>query len=178
MVNLAPQREDTRKDIDLVQLTRRMIRTLEEQLGRTLPFVATIHNADHSPLRHMHGIFLLHGGRLSPKQFQDLRVIATTTATEEAARQRRMLDRVRENPRLRLLAQAYAKSRPHGLTRDVRTPKPGRARGIKQLFLQQGCSYCGYGQKTGIPKWRTSCPSCHRPLNRAHTLRLTREVSA
>jgi hypothetical protein len=167
MVNLDPKREDARKDIDLVHLTRKMIRTLEEKLGRSLPFAAVIHNADHSPLRHMHGLFLLQGGRLTRQQFVALRLIATSTATEEARRQRRLRDLVRENPRVRFLTQAYVRTRPQE-----------KIRGVKPLQLQHGCTHCGYGQMMGIPKWRTYCPSCRKPLNRARPLQLTREVSA
>jgi hypothetical protein len=175
MINLDPTREDSRKDIDLVRLTRHTIRVLEARLGRQLPFAATIHNADHSPLRHMHGIFLLQQ-RLSRAQFYELRRLAWHTATAEARRQRRLLDLVRENPRLRFLAQARLLTQPRRLTQTVSAQRRDRA--YRPLRLQHGCHHCGYGQVTGIPTWRTSCPSCRTPLKKEQALRLTREVSA
>ncbi|HMA89041.1 MAG TPA: hypothetical protein VKP89_09900, partial [Burkholderiales bacterium] len=59
-----PKHEDSRKDLDLPFITRRTIRKLEKAVGRRLFFVAAVHNADHTPIRHVHGIFLV-SGRLS-----------------------------------------------------------------------------------------------------------------
>jgi hypothetical protein len=169
MINLDPKREDTRKDIDLPRVTRHTIRVLEARLNRQLPFAATVHNADHTPLRHMHGMFLLQG-RLSREQFRQLRQIAWATATAEARRQRRMLDLVRENPRLRFLVQARSHTQARALLQADLWPQQGRA--PKPLRLQHGCYHCGYGQFTGIPSYRLSCPSCHRPLTQENTQRV------
>jgi hypothetical protein len=63
-------------------------------------------------------------------------------------------------------------------TRAQAVPVKRRDRAVKPLQMQHGCYHCGYGQFTGIPRYRLSCPSCHKPLNPEQTLRLTREVSA
>jgi hypothetical protein len=86
-----PKREDRFKDLDLEHLTRKTIRQLQEQLGRPLEFIATIHD-DHAPHRHMHGILILQG-KLSREDFTLLR----DSATQEARLQRRTLDVAREN---------------------------------------------------------------------------------
>src|SRR5437763_2289878 len=102
MINLDPKREDTYKDVDLEHITRQTILALERQLGLRLPFAAVIHPADHTLLRHVHGIFLL-PRRLSKEAFRTLRQVAWTTATAHAQLQRRARDRVLANPRYRSL---------------------------------------------------------------------------
>ena len=69
MLNFDPVREDTYKDLDIQHITRQTISHLGKLLGRDLQFVATVHNADHTPLRHVHGFFLVQG-RLSREKFQ------------------------------------------------------------------------------------------------------------
>ena len=86
-----PKREDSYKDLDLQHITRKTIRQLQEQLGRPVQFIATIHD-DHAPHRHVHGILMMQG-RLSREDFKFLR----ETATQEAKFQRRTLDLAREN---------------------------------------------------------------------------------
>jgi hypothetical protein len=58
MISPDPRSEDTNKDLDLPHITRRTIRKLEKAIGRRLFFVAAVHN-DHTPLRHVHGNFLV-----------------------------------------------------------------------------------------------------------------------
>jgi hypothetical protein len=110
MINLDPAKEDSYKDLDLPHITRQTILALERQLGLTLPFAAVLHPADHSPLRHVHGIFLL-PRRLSKAAFRTLRQLAWTTATAQARLQRRARDRVLANPRNRSLPLHRARTR-------------------------------------------------------------------
>jgi hypothetical protein len=153
-----PQREDTRKDLDLWELTCKTLTQVNVLLSRDVPFVATVH-ADHTPLRHVHGFFLING-RLTKAEFAHLRAL-WKTAREEALRQRRVLDRLRENPRFRALTRALARLRP-------RRPQM-RRRSYRPLRLQSGCTACGYGQFTGIPADRIACPVCHQRLTRDRT---------
>jgi hypothetical protein len=184
MINPDPKREDTYKDLDLPHVTRQTILALEQQLGVRLAFAAVIHPADHSPLRHVHGIFLL-PKRLSKAAFRKLRQIAWTTATAQARLQRRARDRILGNPRYRTLPiyrtlnrhQRYAqppKSRPHR-RQPLRLVQ--RASGYRPLRLQPGCRSCGYGLLTGISGFLALCPACGRGLQQKRMLRLTREVS-
>src|SRR5207248_1459958 len=128
MINLDPKREDTYKDVDLAHITRQTILALERQFGITLPFAAVIHPADHTPLRHVHGIFLL-PKRLSKEAFRTLRQIAWTTATAQARLQRRARDRVLGNPRYRSLPLYRLSSRYQQQTQAVRARQAVSARG-------------------------------------------------
>jgi hypothetical protein len=83
MISPDPRREDRRKDLDLPYITRRTIRELEKALGRRLFFVAAVHNADHTPIRHVHGIFLVRG-RLSREHFGLLQEVARAESTRQA----------------------------------------------------------------------------------------------
>ncbi len=150
MINPDPKREDTHKDLDLQHITRQTLLKLEKQLGRHFQFVATVHN-DHTPHRHVHGIFLLQG-RLSKEEFRALAKTAYNTATQQARLQRKAQDRVRQNPRYRSLNQSVS--------------APRRWRSIKPLRFQPACQSCGYGQFTGIPIYLSHCPVCHRRLSR------------
>jgi hypothetical protein len=168
MISPDPMKEDTRRDLDLQHITRRTISKLEKQFGRQFQFVATVHN-DHTPLRHVHGIFLLQG-RLSREEFRALQKTAYQTATRSARRQRKAHDRVRANPRYRSL------NRQHALTRSVSAGSPGRQgilRSIKPLRQQSACRSCGYGQSAGIPSYQIFCPNCHARLKRDRTVGLS-----
>jgi hypothetical protein len=152
MISPDPKREDTYKDVDLQHITRQTIKRIEKQLGRHFQFVATVHN-DHTPHRHVHGIFLLQG-RLSKEEFRALAKTAYKTATHSARLQRKAQDRVRQNP-------CYH-SFNHSLTKAFTPNWQGRE--YKPLRIQSGCSSCGYGQLTGIPRYLYRCPNCHARL--------------
>jgi hypothetical protein len=152
MISPDPRQEDTYRDLDLQHVTRQTIKRIEKQLGRHFQFVATVHN-DHTPHRHVHGIFLLQG-RLSKEEFRALAKTAYKTATQQAHLQRKAQDRVRQNPRYH--------SFNHNLTKAF-TPN-WRGREYKPLRSQSGCSSCGYGQLTGIPRYLYRCPNCHARL--------------
>lgn len=83
MVSPDPKREDSLKDLDLRYITRRTIRKMEKAVGRRLLFFAAVHNADHTNLRHVHGIFVVRG-RLSKEHFRALQEVARAESTREA----------------------------------------------------------------------------------------------
>jgi hypothetical protein len=190
MINPDPAREDTHKDLDLLHITRQTILALERQLGLSLPFAAVLHPADHTALRHVHGIFLL-PRRMSQEAFKKLRQIAWTTATAQARLQRRARDKVRAHPRIRSLSlfRARARSQQRAPALHPNQPRSGRRqqfsafrqgrgiRGLRALRLQRGCSRCGFGRASGISIFLSVCPQCARPLTTKRMLRLTREVS-
>jgi hypothetical protein len=149
MISPDPLKEDTYKDLDLQHITRQTLLRLEKQLGRHFQFVATIHN-DHTPHRHVHGIFLLQD-RLSKEEFRALQKTAYKTATQQALLQRKARDRVQEHPRYRFLTQSFS------FSRQERSHRPPSLRG--------GCLSCGYGQLSGIPFYLSRCPVCYRRLN-------------
>jgi hypothetical protein len=151
-----PKREDRYKDLDLPHITRQTILQLAAQIGRHVQFIGTIHN-DHTPNRHVHTVCCVQG-RLTQEDFLALR----KTATYEALFQRKMRNRVRENPRL------------HYLYQSVRTER--RARSVRPVRLQGGCVKCGYGTLTGISYYVSRCPMCHAPLKRYPRASLRLEV--
>ena len=95
-----PRREDRYKDLDLRTLTRATMLKLEERYGKSIQFVAAVHD-DHAPHRHVHALVILNGRRLTRGDFAALR----DHARNRALTQRRYMDRVR---RLELLAQRSA----------------------------------------------------------------------
>ena len=176
MINLDPKREDTYKDVDLEHITRQTILALERQFGLNLPFVAVIHPADHTPLRHVHGIFLL-PKRLSTEAFRQLRQVAWTSATAQARLQRRARDRVLGNSYYRALplsrlvrgyqehTPSFRERAPVSARRSLRLARRF-GRGYKPPRLQRGCSHCGFGLTTGVSAVLSVCPQCGRGLGR------------
>jgi hypothetical protein len=90
VVSPDPAREDTYKDLSLVDLTIATMLCLEERLGKSVQFVAAIHD-DHSPHRHVHTMVILNGRRLTREDFAALRA----EATGRARSQRRLRDCLR-----------------------------------------------------------------------------------
>lgn len=150
MISPDPGQEDTLKDLDLQQLTRRTIAKLQKAINRRLPYVAAIH--DHTKTRHVHGVFLLRG-RLSKAAFRKLQQAVHAEATRGALLQRKARDLFIQNPRNRVLHTRL---------------RLAQAKGGKVAQVQPGCRSCGYGQFTGIPRFRTHCPTCRAPLRETH----------
>jgi hypothetical protein len=99
-----PRREDRYKDLDLRNLTIATMLKLEERYGKSIQFVAAIHD-DHAPHRHVHALVILNGRRLTREDFAALR----DHARNRALTQRRYKDRVR---RLELLEERSRSYRP------------------------------------------------------------------
>ena len=174
MINFHPVKEDTYKDLDLQYITSLTVREMQRRIGRTVPFIATIHDGHaNTDLRHIHAICLVQG-RLSKKEFAKLKTL-WQTAIAEVRLQRRMRDRVQKRRRTRLLAQAKVlyQSSPSKERYLYQADAPKRhQRRFKPLRLRHGCYNCGYGQMGGIPAWYNLCPCCHKPLLQEKTLRL------
>jgi hypothetical protein len=161
ILNFDGSTEDRYKDLDLQLITRKTLDQMQHFIRRDMPFVAAIHD-DHTPLRHVIAIGMVQG-RIAKADFQKLKTL-WLTATEEAHKQRRSRDRVREHPRIQFLTQARMLSQPVCTRRRERAYRP--------LRIQHGCFHCGYGQIGGIPKGYDFCPSCHKPLNQESSLQL------
>jgi predicted Zn-ribbon and HTH transcriptional regulator len=157
MISPDPKREDTiNKDLDLQHITGRTIRRLEKAVGRQLFFVAAVH-ADHTSVRHVHGIFIVKG-RLSREHFRALAEVARAESTREALLQRKALDLLRENPRYQTLSR---------MRREL---APGRAGG-RVSKVQPGCRNCGFGEFGGLPAYKTHCPICRVSLRQEHPVK-------
>jgi hypothetical protein len=146
-----PTREDTHRDLNLWEITTQTIQSLEERLGKEVPFVAVEHD-DHAPHRHVH-ILALVQGRLAVQDLAALR----HAATEAAQFQRQERDLVREHPRgARIRSSApprtartwtrstgqgrgYRLRRPVGTKPQLACPRCGRWLGDRPT----ACSNCG-----------------------------------
>lgn len=176
-INFHSLKEDTHKDLDLHSITSLTVREMQLRLGRSVPFIATIHDGHaNTDLRHIHAICLVQG-RLSKEAFARLKTL-WKVATAEVRSQRRVRDRTREKRWTRFLTQAqvlyqYQPTREISLSQSVPAKQQRKMyRGGKPLQMQHGCHKCGYGQHGGIPDWREYCPSCGKPLKQEKTLRL------
>jgi hypothetical protein len=98
VINCHPVKEDTRKDLNLWELTRKTLEHIKTQFGNSVPFVATIHD-DHTLLRHVQGFFIVEG-RLSKEDFAKIKGL-WKIASGEAWRQRTRLDRMRKSLRFK-----------------------------------------------------------------------------
>jgi ribosomal protein S27AE len=148
VISPAPKREDTRRDLNLRELTENTMLVLQEKFAKQgLQFFAAAHN-DHTDKRHVHLLVMMRGwiGK------EDLKALRET-ATAEAAAQRKELDRGQ--------ARVQAQQR-----QAVRTPTSqqtalGRDDGpIRPARTRQTCPSCG----PGVPMERHGryyeCPSC------------------
>lgn len=81
-----PVEEDTKRDLNMQQLTYKTMQTLDKRLQTTLLWVAALHE-EHAPHRHVHIIAAI-PRRLTVKDFERLR----RAATRESVQQRRALD--------------------------------------------------------------------------------------
>jgi hypothetical protein len=75
VINFHPLKEDTRKELNLWEVTRNTIEKIKTQFGDNVPFIATIHD-DHTLLRHIHGFFIVEG-RLPNEEFKKIRQCTT-----------------------------------------------------------------------------------------------------
>jgi hypothetical protein len=156
VINFHPQREDTRKDLNLWDLTRKTLEQIKTRFGQAVPFVATIHD-DHTLLRHVHGFFIVEG-RLSKEEFGKIRML-WKVASNEAWQQRRRLDRMRRGLRFKKLIPLLEKYK--------RKRAPGRGRRRRDVRMQLACVNCGYGSMNGLPSYLLICPSCKQWLTRS-----------
>jgi hypothetical protein len=156
VINFHPTKEDTRRDLNLWEITRKTLEQIKTQFGEAVPFVATIHD-DHTALRHIHGFFIVEG-RLAKEEFAEIRGL-WKVASNEVWRQRRRLDRMRKShgyQKLSHLIEKYKQKRGQG--RGVRT---------QTIRTQPACQHCGFGGRSGIPAYLLTCPVCKNWLTRS-----------
>jgi hypothetical protein len=169
-MNFHPTREDTRKDLNLREITRQTIATLEKRFQRIIRFLAVEHN-DHTQLRHIHAIVILklaRGERIGWVDWKACREVAT----EQVLLQRRALDIV---PRVQ---------QERSLTRQpFLHPSIGKAGGRakatryrRPLQPNRACPECAYiNQMVKLKSGRYWCPI--HGLEREQRLQLEQERS-
>ena len=161
VINFHPVKEDSRKDLNLWEITRKTLERIKTPFGDSVPFVATIHD-DHTLLRHIHGFFIVEG-KLNKEEFRKIRGL-WKVASAEARHQRNRLDRMHESLRfkkLRPLIEKYKhkhQKRRGGRMREIRT--------------QPACQHCGYGGMSGMPAYLLKCPVCKQWLTHSNQQQL------
>jgi predicted Zn-ribbon and HTH transcriptional regulator len=156
VINFHAVKEDTRKDLNLWEVTRKTLDHIKTPFGDSVPFVATIHN-DHTLLRHVHGFFIVEG-RLNREEFKKIKGL-WKVASAEVRSQRKRLDRMHKSlsfQKLLPLIENYKRKHQHG-----------RERRIREIRMQPACQNCGYGNFTGIPFYALTCPSCKQWLTKS-----------
>jgi predicted Zn-ribbon and HTH transcriptional regulator len=156
VINFHPVKEDTRKDLNLWELTRKTLAHIKTQFGGSVPFVATIHD-DHTLLRHIHGFFIVEG-RLSKEEFAKIKGL-WKIASSEAWHQRKRLDRMRQSRRFKKLLPLLEKYK--------RKREQGRGMRMRDIRMQPACQNCGYGGRSGLPAYLLTCPSCKNWLTQS-----------
>jgi hypothetical protein len=152
-----PRREDRYKDLELRTLTISTMLTLEEHYGKSIQFVAAIHN-DHAPHRHVHALVILNGRRLTRADFAALR----DHARNRSLTQRRFLDRVR---RLEFLAERGASYRPP-FPYARRDSAKGQFYARQAPLISYECPVCGRYEALPFNKLGYRCLADGRPLVR------------
>jgi hypothetical protein len=152
-----PRREDRYKDLDLRNLTIATMLRLEERYGKSIQFVAAIHD-DHAPHRHVHALVILNGRRLTRADFAALR----DHARNRALTQRRYMDRVR---RLELLEERSRSYRPPFV--DGGNTSPNRAHTQTPTASHTARYYARRDQTRGpvyhpVTLCSYTCPVCGR----------------
>jgi hypothetical protein len=153
VINFHPVKEDTRKDLNLWDITRKTLEHIKTQFGNSVPFVATIHD-DHTALRHIHGFFMVEG-KLSKEEFAKIKGL-WKIASAEVWRQRTRLDRMRKS-------LGYQKLKPL-IENYKRKHQQGRGGRMRIIRMQPACMHCGYGGMSGMPAYLLTCPSCKQWL--------------
>jgi hypothetical protein len=154
--NFHPVKEDTRKDLNLWEITRKTLEHIKTKVGASVPFVATIHD-DHTLLRHIHGFFIVEG-RLSKEEFAKIKGL-WKVASAEVWRQRSRLDRMRQSlgyQKLKPLLENYKRKR-----------EQGSGMRMQNIRMQPACQHCGYGGRYGMPAYLLVCPVCKQWLTQS-----------
>jgi predicted Zn-ribbon and HTH transcriptional regulator len=154
--NFHPVKEDTHKDLNLWEITKKTLEHIKTQFGDSVPFVATIHD-DHTLLRHVHGFFIVQG-KLPKEEFAKIRGL-WKVASAEARIQRRRLDGMHES-------RGYKKLLPL-IEKYKRKRQQGRGRAGRTIRMQPACMHCGYGSMSGMPAYLLTCPVCKQWLTQS-----------
>jgi hypothetical protein len=161
VINFHPVKEDTRKDLNLWEITQKTLAHIKTPFGDNIPFVATIHD-DHTLLRHIHGFFIVEG-KLNKEEFAKIKGL-WKVASADVRRQRSRLDRMHESQRfkkLRPLIENYKRKR-----------KQARGRRVREIRTQPACQHCGYGGISGMPAYLLKCPVCKQWLTHSNRQQL------
>jgi hypothetical protein len=160
-----PRREDRYKDLDLRRLTISTMLNLEERYGKSIQFVAAIHD-DHAPHRHVHTLVILNGRRLTRDDFAALRDHARNRALTE----RRYKDRVRRLEYLKERSASYSPPFPFQRRDTIK----GQFYARQASLISYECPVCGRYQALPFSKSGYRCLSDGMRLHRIRPYEQTR----
>ena len=157
-LNFHPEREDTRKDLNLRDITRQSIAALEKRLDRTIRFLAVEHN-DHTELRHIHAIMrvkLRRGERIGIEDWK----VCRKAATEQVGFQRKALDAVMRVQKDRQQGRAHLPARTsfYSHTRSKTTQKKNRVQRV--VYLSHPCPKCAGMMQQSLKTLRSGAKWC------------------
>lgn len=157
-INFHPEREDTRKDLNLRDITRQSMMVLEKRIQRPIHFLAVKHN-DHTPLRHIHALVLVKLNRGERISIEDWKV-CREAATEQARLQRRALDAVMQVQKdmQQGRAQIPSPARFYSHTRSRTTHKKYRFQRV--VYLSHPCTKCAGVMKQSLKTLRSGAKWC------------------
>ena len=157
-LNFHPTQEDTRKDLNLRDITRQSIAALEERLQRTIRFLAVEHN-DHTDLRHIHAIMrvkLRRGERIGIEDWK----VCREAASEQARLQRRALDAVMkvQKDRQQGRAQMPSRTRIYKYAGSRKTQSKYRIQRV--VYLSHPCPECDGVNKQSLKTLKSGAKWC------------------
>jgi hypothetical protein len=157
-LNFHPEREDTRKDLNLRDITRQSMMALEKRLQRPIRFLAVEHN-DHTPLRHIHALVLVKLSRGERIGIEDWKIYRDA-ATEQASLQRRALDAVMRVQKDIQQGKAHMPSRTRfdSHTRSRRTNRGYRFQRV--LYIAHPCPKCAGVMQQSLKTLRSGAKWC------------------
>ena len=166
--NFHPTREDSRKNLDLRDITRQSMFALTERLQRSIRFLAVEHN-DHTDLRHIHAIVMVklrRGERISREDWQ----VCREAAIEQVRLQRRALDAIMQVQKDIQQGKAYTPSRMrvYSVSTSRGVQRGYRSQGV--LYLSNPCPKCAQSLKT-LKSGAEWCP-VHGVMNREQRQRI------
>ena len=156
VINFHPVKEDTRKDLNLWEITRKTLEHIKTQFGDSVPFVATIHD-DHTLLRHVHGFFIVEG-KLPKKNSRKLRGCGRSPRRKCGASAGGLTACTRVSVIKKLLPLIEKYKRKH---------QQGRGGRMRTIRMQPACQHCGYGGMSGMPAYLLTCPVCKQWLTQS-----------
>lgn len=157
-----PRREDTRRDLDMRELTHKTMQALAIRVHQPVFWVGALHD-DHSPLRHVHVLAIV-PQRLNSYDFQRLIQVATKACLE----QRRALDLGRA-PKIWQRLTTYR-------TATIDRPSNPVPRGkLAARARPCTCPRCHAMQGKHVPRQAHQCASCGLVLHQGKQLSLQRK---
>jgi hypothetical protein len=156
-----PQREDTRRDLHLRDMTEKTMQTLMARLKQEVQWVAAEHD-DHAPNRHVHVVAVVKR-KLHTRDFEAMR----QRATGAALFQRKERDFAREQRPRRWLprdqkAPGFAREFPLYRVKGARR----QLAHVRPAVTIQTCLHCGYLQVKPLSKGVQICLNCGWKLYR------------